>query len=60
MAVILEYQPGRAIPHIAMNIIRKEGMVMDNNNYYVQVGLRGIPGREMLHLVCTHFNTAAG
>ena len=59
MAVILNYQPGRAVPQIMMDINRKqvkEGQPMDK---YVPVKLSGVCEPTTLHLQCI-CDTGAG
>lgn len=55
MAVVLDYQPGRAIPQVAMDI-RYEGQGQPVDNY-VTVKLRGVREPESFRLMCTHITT---
>ena len=60
MAAVLDYQPGKAIPQIKMNIIGKqerEGQPVDK---YVTLGLRGVSNQASLRLMCTHHTAATG
>ena len=60
MAAVLDYQPGRAIPQIKMNIIgnkKGEGQPADQ---YVTLGLRGVRNQASLCLMCTHHSAITG
>ncbi len=60
MAAVLDYQPGRAIPQIIMDIISKpeeEGQPVDK---YVTLGLRGVHNQASLRLMCTHYTATTG
>ena len=57
MAVVLDYQPGRAIPQITMDIRSEvEGQPLDN---YVTVKLKGVREPASFRLMCTQ-NTTTG
>ena len=60
MAAILEYQPGKVIPQITMEIICmqvKEGQPMDK---YVTVKLSGVHEETSLRLIRTHHTASRG
>ena len=58
MAVVLDYQPGRAIPQVEMDIRHEgEGQPMDD---FVTVKLRGVREPASFRLLCNHNTTTTG
>ena len=58
MAVVLDYQPGRAIPQVEMDIrCEGEGQPMDN---FVAVQLRGVREPASFRLMCNYNTTTTG
>ncbi len=60
MAAVLDYQPGRAIPQIVMDIIGKQQEGGKSVEKYVTLGLRGVHNQASLRLMCTHHRATRG
>ena len=58
MAAVLDYQPGRTIPQITMEIKKVgEGQAKDE---YVTVELSGVHEQTSLRLLCSHHRATTG
>ena len=60
MAAVLDYQPGKAIPQITMELISKQLKEVQPMNKYITVELKGVHEQTSLHLMCTHLEAATG
>jgi len=60
MAAVLDYQPGRVIPQIIMDIISKQEEEGQPVNKYVTLGLRGVHNQASLRLMVTHHTATTG
>lgn len=60
MAAIQQYQPGRVIPQITMDIIRRKVRKGHLMAKYVTVELRGVYEKISFSLMCTHLIATTG
>lgn len=60
MSVVLEYQPGKAIPQITMEILRKEEREKESMDEKVILKLTGVHNPNILCLSTAHIGTTRG
>ena len=61
MAAVLDYQPGRAIPQITMEIARKQFGEEEPRDKYVTMQLSGVHEQGLLlRLMCVHHRANTG